>query len=160
MKIGERIKKVREMTGLSQLVFAEKLGIDRSYISKIEKGNREPSSQLIKLICTTFGINEDWLKNGEGEMLWIPDFPPKEFLKFMGNFEEEGQKGLYHILGKYIYIIDKFTEEIYDYQLGKFKFDNPKPDVLSSKESLEDALEYFKRALDEWFEQMFKKKEE
>lgn len=71
MEIGERIKKVRKMADQSQLVFAEKLGVDRSHISNIEMGNREPSQQLIKLICVTFGINEDWLKNGEGLMTLV-----------------------------------------------------------------------------------------
>ena len=146
------------MAGQSQLIFAEKLGIDRSHISNIERGKREPSSQLIKLICMTFGINENWLQNNQSPVTWNNSISPKEFFEFMENYEEEGQKGLYNILDKYIYIIDKFTEEVYEYRLGKLKFDNPKPEILSSIESLKDALEHFKQALGAWFEELFKKK--
>ena len=158
MEIGERIKKVRKMAGQSQLVFAEKIGVDRSHISNIERGNREPSSQLIKLICMTYGINENWLRKDEGPVTWDNSVSPKEYFEFMENFEEEGQKGLYNILDKYIYIIDKFAGEVYEYRLGKLKFDNPKPEILSSIESLKDALEHFKWALDGWFEELFKTK--
>lgn len=158
VKIGERIKKVRKMAGQSQLVFAEELGVDRSHISNIERGNREPSSQLIKLICSFYGINENWLRKNEGPVLWDNSVSPKEFIKIIKNFEEEGQKGLCNILDTYTYTLLKFTAQVYEYDLSKLKFDNPKPETLSSIENLKDALEHFKRALDVWFEALFKKK--
>lgn len=44
--LGRQIKKQRENLGLSQEKLAEKCGLDRTYISLLERGKRNPSSQL------------------------------------------------------------------------------------------------------------------
>lgn len=38
-QLGQRLKKVREMFGLSQLDVAEKLGVTQGYISRLEAGS-------------------------------------------------------------------------------------------------------------------------
>ena len=49
-KIGQRIRKVRQSKGLSQLDLALSLGKTQAYISKIEKGERRiPLELLIEL---------------------------------------------------------------------------------------------------------------
>ncbi|QTA83889.1 HTH domain-containing protein, Cro/C1-type [Desulfonema limicola] len=65
-QIEERIKAVRSFARLTQTEFAERLGITRSHVAKIETGKAKSSQQLIKLICEKFTINEEWLKTGEG----------------------------------------------------------------------------------------------
>lgn len=67
--MNERILKVREICGLNQEAFAERLGITKSAISGYETGRREPTMQIIKAICREFNINESWLQTGNGEML-------------------------------------------------------------------------------------------
>lgn len=37
-------------------------------VSKLENGINNPSNQTILSICREFGINEIWLRTGEGEM--------------------------------------------------------------------------------------------
>lgn len=64
----DRIKKIRADMGLSMEKFGEKIGITRSSISLLESGKNSPSEQTIRLICKEYGINENWLRNGEGEM--------------------------------------------------------------------------------------------
>jgi transcriptional regulator with XRE-family HTH domain len=66
--IGHRIKEVRKSKGLSQYDFAEGLGIKQGHISKIETGKGPPSDQLIKLIARTYGISEEWLRDGIGQI--------------------------------------------------------------------------------------------
>lgn len=68
LEIGKRIQELRAYMYMSQVEFANRLGVTNSHISKIEKGKTVPSEALIKLICKEFGIIEKWLKNGEGEM--------------------------------------------------------------------------------------------
>ncbi|WP_269717201.1 helix-turn-helix domain-containing protein [Caulobacter sp. NIBR2454] len=41
--LGQAIRKQREALGLSQEKLAEKCGFDRTYISMIERGTRNPS---------------------------------------------------------------------------------------------------------------------
>lgn len=71
--MNERIKEIRKSLDLTQEEFASKLSITRGALSRIESGERNPSSQTIKLICSEFGISRQWLEFGEGEM--HPDPP-------------------------------------------------------------------------------------
>lgn len=48
--------------------FGKQIGITKSSVSMLESGRNAPSEQTIKLICFEFGINENWLRTGEGEM--------------------------------------------------------------------------------------------
>lgn len=56
MKYGKAIKTVRTGKGLSQLEFAKVLNKTPSYISKLEKGERVPSIELIDLISQKFKV--------------------------------------------------------------------------------------------------------
>lgn len=66
--MNERIRSVRTAAGLTQPEFAEKLGLTKNFISLIENGQREPSDRTVRDICRVFGVNEAWLRTGEGEM--------------------------------------------------------------------------------------------
>lgn len=67
--IGERIKAVRKSLKISQREFAERIGIAQNTVASYETGLREPSNQVILAICREFGVDERWLRTGEGEML-------------------------------------------------------------------------------------------
>lgn len=66
--MNSRIKELRKFLKFKQREFGNKLGITDTAVSKIEKGDRNPSDAVVKLICSTFNVNEDWLRTGEGEM--------------------------------------------------------------------------------------------
>lgn len=66
--IGERIKTLRKALGLSQTDFAARIGTVQNTITGYETGRREPSNQVLTLICREFRVSEDWLRTGEGEM--------------------------------------------------------------------------------------------
>lgn len=66
--IGERIKTLRKALGLSQTDFAARIGTVQNTITGYETGRREPSNQVLTLICLEFRVSEDWLRTGEGEM--------------------------------------------------------------------------------------------
>lgn len=71
--MNERIKALRKVLGMSQDIFAEKLGLTKNYISLIENGNRNFSEQSVKVLCREFNVNEEWLRNGTGEMFLPTD---------------------------------------------------------------------------------------
>ena len=48
--------------------FGGKLGVQKSAISKIEKGENNLTDQMLLSICREFSVNEEWLRTGEGEM--------------------------------------------------------------------------------------------
>lgn len=64
----ERIKQVRKALNLTQRAFAEQLKMKQNTIATYEMGRAIPSDPTINSICREFGINEKWLRTGEGEM--------------------------------------------------------------------------------------------
>lgn len=64
--MGERFKLIRKEMGLSQEAFGKRLKVTTSSISRIESGINNPSDRTIALVCTEFGINEEWLRTGNG----------------------------------------------------------------------------------------------
>lgn len=53
---GKKVKKFRLSKGLSQEAFAHKADLDRTYISSIEKGERNVSLIVIEKIATALEI--------------------------------------------------------------------------------------------------------
>jgi len=66
--LHNRIREVRQALGLTQREFGEKLWISRDVVGNIEYGRVKPKDLLIGHICKSFGVNEHWLRTGEGEM--------------------------------------------------------------------------------------------
>lgn len=71
--MNERIKKLRRTLDLTQQEFADRLGIKRGGISNYEIGRNEPADSVVSLICREFNVNEEWLRNGTGEMFLPTD---------------------------------------------------------------------------------------
>lgn len=63
-----RIKLVRKELNLTQESFGKRLGVRKTAISKIENGENNLTKQMLRLICSEFNVNEDWLQTGVGEM--------------------------------------------------------------------------------------------
>jgi len=98
MTIGERIKTLRKYLNLTQQQFASALDIDQGHIAGIEKGTKNPSKPLQKVICLTFHVRDIWLKTGEGEMFNSPEevlknqmarFGERSFLDAVTNIMKE-----------------------------------------------------------------------
>jgi len=56
-KLGENMKRIRLEKGMSQSDICQKLGVDRSYISNVESGNKNPTlstiTKLAKALCVS-----------------------------------------------------------------------------------------------------------
>ncbi|MEQ4451146.1 MULTISPECIES: helix-turn-helix domain-containing protein [Kosakonia] len=50
--LGQRVRTLRTQAGLSQEGFAEKCGLDRTYISGIERGIRNPTLEILYILAT------------------------------------------------------------------------------------------------------------
>lgn len=68
MTQGERVKEIRQTLDLTMEKFGQKLGVQRSAISKIEKGHVSLSEQMAKSICREYNVNYDYLLYGDGDM--------------------------------------------------------------------------------------------
>lgn len=73
MELRDRIKMIRNDAGLTQSEFSVKLGFAPTSAASWEKKDaQEPSEPVKLLICKTFGIREEWLRTGEGDMKEAP----------------------------------------------------------------------------------------
>lgn len=67
MTIGERLNYLREQKlKISQDDFGTKIGVSRFSVSNYESGKRNLTDRVISDICREFGVNEVWLRTGEG----------------------------------------------------------------------------------------------
>ena len=92
MTIADRIRLVRKEIGLNQMEFAERIGLTQTYLSMIELGKSTLTEKNIKLICTTFALNESWLRSGEGEMFGPASPYEKELLTIFGKLTDDTQE--------------------------------------------------------------------
>ena len=70
MTTGERIKYLRQVLKIPQVKFAKAIYISSGYIAELETGHRKINERIIRLISLTYGVNEKWLRTGEGEIFF------------------------------------------------------------------------------------------
>lgn len=99
----ERLKKLRKTLDLTQQGFADRIGIKRNTIATYESGRNEPIDAVIALICREFYVNEDWLRNGTGEM-FLEQSADEQIAAFIGrvqsNEEDSFQKRFLSMLSQ------------------------------------------------------------
>ena len=78
----DRIKKLRKKLGLSQSAFGDKAGVSLSAVQKWEYGINTPSEAVSLLLCREFGVNEAWLRSGEGDM-FLPRSQEDEIASYL-----------------------------------------------------------------------------
>ena len=55
-KLGRRIQRLRVARGLSQAALAEKAGLSRGYLARVETGRHEPSLSMLAKLAKTLGV--------------------------------------------------------------------------------------------------------
>jgi len=92
MNILDRIRFVRKTLGIKQGEFARRIGLTQTALSMIELGKTALTEKNIKLICATFGIDENWLRTGNGEMFGSMSPYEKELLAVFGKLTPDTQE--------------------------------------------------------------------
>lgn len=64
----DRLKELRKQLGLTMEEFGSKLGVRKTTISSLENGVNNFTEQMILSICNVYNVNEQWLRNGTGDM--------------------------------------------------------------------------------------------
>lgn len=68
MTINERIRHLRKTLKLNQEDFSTQIGLKRASISWMEQNGNNITEQNTKQICSVFHVNENWLRNGDGDI--------------------------------------------------------------------------------------------
>lgn len=106
-----RIKALRKDLGLTQEKFAERLNIKRNTLANYEIGRNEPIDAVVSLICREFNVNEEWLRNGQGDMY---DIPLDDTAIAASNILENEDVPFYDTIKRIIQIYEKLDSDAQD----------------------------------------------
>jgi transcriptional regulator with XRE-family HTH domain len=59
--LGEALSRRREAAGLTQEQLAHKAGIDRTYVSKLERNLQSPTVDMLVRLCRVMGVRPSQL---------------------------------------------------------------------------------------------------
>jgi len=62
--LGERIKKIRKLNEMNQIVFSKSVGISQATLSELEQDKYKPSIEIIISIVNEFHVDLSWLVFG------------------------------------------------------------------------------------------------
>jgi transcriptional regulator with XRE-family HTH domain len=98
--INKRIKEIRAALGLSQVKFSAVTALSSGYLGRIETGRLMVNERLIKLVCSSFNVNEAFLRYGEGEMFSdnLPDDKFKNMIHLVKSLPPKYQDFLFRTL--------------------------------------------------------------
>jgi transcriptional regulator with XRE-family HTH domain len=94
--INRRIKQVREALDMTQAAFSRVVALSSGYLAGVELEKRKVNDRLVKLICSSFTVNEQWLRAGKGDM-FIPG-GDEMFLKLASLYKELSPKYRRYVL--------------------------------------------------------------
>lgn len=133
MEIYERIRELRKKhLKMSMEVFGKRLGVSRDTINNIELNRLARPDQkmsLYKLICSEFGVSEEWLLNGTGDMwdnkeaeygtlidrvMTVENEFAKNIFKTFALFDEKDWEALQAMIEKYLNVAS--AEAVPDYE--------------------------------------------
>ena len=108
--INERIREVRSVLGLSQIKFSSIIALSSGYIAGIETGRITVNDRLIKLVCSSFKVNESWMRYGEGDMFLEEMIEDKQFNNLVNTVRAlppKYQDFLFEVLDMLVKLKDK-----------------------------------------------------
>ena len=111
MNSGERIKLLRKELHLSLEKFGNQLGVTKTAISNLERGERNLTEQMAKSICREFNVSYAWLKEGLGDMFTdLPETILDQLVEeyHLDDFDKE-------LIKKYLDLTDSKREVIKKY---------------------------------------------
>lgn len=105
--MNTRIYLIRTNLKLSQKEFAEKIGLSPSTLCELENGKSTITERTILLICSTYNVNQEWLKTGNGDMFIKEDIKFNEFFSIYKDISPVLQDFLLDTAKKLLDIQDK-----------------------------------------------------
>ena len=108
MNMDTRLKKLRKDNNYTQEQVANFLGIDQSYLSKIEQGQRNMNSVAFDKLCLLYNCSSDYLlgKSDEYE-------PPKLAFRSGETLDLFAISKMNQVVG-YLKFLKEITEDIHD----------------------------------------------
>jgi transcriptional regulator with XRE-family HTH domain len=73
-RLADRMKELREEHDLTRLEMAQRLGVNKSTITRYESGDMNPTIEMLLKIRELFGVTVDWITaaDTDGEDKYVP----------------------------------------------------------------------------------------
>ena len=62
--MGKRVRKQRQLIGLTQQELAERIGVSTSFVGHVERGTRKASLETLVALSNALGVGVDYLLAG------------------------------------------------------------------------------------------------
>lgn len=62
--MGKRVRKQRQLIGLTQQELAERIGVSTSFVGQVERGTRKASLETLVALSNALGVGVDYLLAG------------------------------------------------------------------------------------------------
>lgn len=85
-----RFKELRKALNIKQADFAKELAISQGHASDIENGRKSVSDRIIEILSLKYSVNDDWLRNGKGEMFREPSDEVGYYVADLLDYDGEG----------------------------------------------------------------------
>lgn len=95
MTIGENIRHIRELKGMTQQELADSIGISRSYLGDLEKNRRNPSTETIEKLSNLLGVSIFYIMKGmktKQDELFFSNIKNEDFIDSFLNKRPEDIK--------------------------------------------------------------------
>ena len=69
--MGKRVRKQRQLIGLTQQELAERIGVSTSFVGHVERGTRKASLETLVALSNALGVGVDYLLAGSLQPLII-----------------------------------------------------------------------------------------
>lgn len=117
LEMKDRISFIIENKKITKTEFSKAIKVSQGFVSQMCSGVANPSDRTIELICQKYGVDEVWLRTGEGEPFrettqeekimrfavqtnkGTDDFR-KAYVAMLADLSDEGWKGLHELYTK------------------------------------------------------------
>ena len=98
MTINDRVKQLRKSLDLTLDKFGEHVGVTKTAISRIEKGERSVTDQMFRSICREFNVREEWLRDGIDPVYDLSEENGIEYIELLMNGVDSSFRDIIHNL--------------------------------------------------------------
>lgn len=87
-EVGQRIKQLRTLKGLTQSALAELIGLTYIQVGRYEKGKSNPSSEVLQKLAVALDTSTDMIMNGSSNEQANNTLKDKDLLKQFKEVEQ------------------------------------------------------------------------
>ncbi len=109
MEFKDRLKQLRKAKKLSQNELATAIGVHVTNISRYERGENKPATDVLAKLANQLNTTTDYLMNGSTEEAAISNLTDKELLslfKQVSNLSNERQKVIKELIEAFVFKAD------------------------------------------------------